>query len=135
MTLQPIEFPPDPLAPPPRSSEPEADAKRIRDYDELLDTYSLHQFIIRKAKPSRPRPSSSRSVAKYSYMWAQVSQLIYKVRSSAPQCSNSPPPPPPHHQIYSGDELLCAQLEAFLAKFAVPMAYVNGQVPTPILRF
>lgn len=68
----------------------------IRDYDELLDTYSLHQFIIRKGKTLASTPEFVSFQRKYSFMWGQVRIIIQK-------------------------------LEAFLTKYSIALAYVNGQ--------
>jgi hypothetical protein len=47
-----------------------------RDYDELLDTYSLHQFIIRKGKTLSNTPEFSSYQRKYFFMWGQIRNVI-----------------------------------------------------------
>ena len=55
---------------------PHPSEEKIRDYDELLDTFSLHQFIIRKGKTLANTPEFLSFSRKYNFMWGQVAQLI-----------------------------------------------------------
>lgn len=48
----------------------------IRDYDELLDTYSLHQFLIRKGKTLTTTPEFISFQRKYSFMWGAIKGIV-----------------------------------------------------------
>jgi hypothetical protein len=69
---------------PPIGPAVEADSKKedpenleIRDYDQLLDAYSLHQIIIRKGKTVTTTPEYQSFKRKYSYMWGHVQSILY----------------------------------------------------------
>mmetsp|Transcript_22620 Transcript_22620/g.44816 ORF Transcript_22620/g.44816 Transcript_22620/m.44816 type:complete len:1178 (+) Transcript_22620:87-3620(+) len=59
----------------------ESGPERIRDYDELLDTYSLHQFIIRKGKTLSTTPEFLSYQRKYSFLWGQIKSIIQKLEA------------------------------------------------------
>lgn len=69
---------------PPPTDEPlmltdQTDPHQIRDYDELLDTYSLHQFIIRKGKTLHSTPEFLSFQRKYQFMWGSIKSLVQKL--------------------------------------------------------
>lgn len=70
-----VDFPGAPQAAQ-RSAYDEDQERKIRDYDELLDTYSLHQFVIRKGKTLSSTPEFLSFRRKYAYMWGQVENII-----------------------------------------------------------
>lgn len=72
------------------------DTAHARDYDELLDTYSLHQFIIRRGKTLNTTPEFVSFQRKYGFLWGSVKTVIQ-------------------------------ELEEFLVKYGIPLAYINGQ--------
>lgn len=48
----------------------------IRNYDELLDQFSLHQFIIRKGKTMISTPEFHSYKRKYYQIWGQIQYII-----------------------------------------------------------
>ena len=55
------------------------DLKKARGFNELLDMYSLHQFLIRHGNTLESTPEFVSFRRKYSYMWGQIIVIIKKV--------------------------------------------------------
>ena len=55
--------------------------EKIRGYNELLDTYSLHQFIIRKGKALVETPEFISFQRKYAHMWGALKSIIGELES------------------------------------------------------
>lgn len=80
-----------------------AEAQKARDFDQLMDTFSLHHFIIRRGSTVQTTPEYLSFGRKYSSEWGAVLQLVHK-------------------------------LEDMLKKYAVPLAYVDGQKLVALAR-
>ena len=55
------------------------ESNKIRSYDELLDTYSLHLFVIRKGRALTTTPEYVSFRRKYAYMWGSVKKIVMHV--------------------------------------------------------
>ena len=69
---------------------------RAREFDELMDTFSLHHFIIRNGLVLDSTPEYASYQRKYASSWGALQQLI-------------------------------DQLSSLMARYSVPLAYVDGQ--------
>ncbi len=66
-----------------------AEAERVRGYNELLDTYSLHQFMIRRGRVVSNTPEFVSFNRKYNHLWMQISSIIRRVSTYPPSSSSS----------------------------------------------
>ena len=55
--------------------------KGPRDYDELLDTYSLHQFLIRKGKTLSSTPEFQSFSRKHHHLWGPIKQVLRELEA------------------------------------------------------
>ena len=95
LQLEPTDLGGAELSPPSPKPGDVLDA-RAREFDELMDTFSLHHFIIRNGLVLDSTPEYASYQRKYASSWGALQQLI-------------------------------DQLSSLMARYSVPLAYVDGQ--------